>query len=88
MISGVGIRNVVENQVDMTKSRNLIIIAVILVCALGISSVDFSIGEFNISLTSLAVAAIAGIALNAILPGNDYVFEAAEYKNGIVESED
>ena len=35
MISGVGVRNVVENKVDLTKSRNLIIIAVILVTALG-----------------------------------------------------
>lgn len=75
MISGIGVRNMVENKVDLTKSRNLIITAVILVSALGIGSVDFSIGKFNISLTALAVAAIAGILLNAILPGNDYVFK-------------
>lgn len=75
MISGVGVRNVVENKVDLTKSRNLIIIAVILVLALGLGSLDFTIGKFNISLTALAVAAIAGIVLNAILPGNDYVFK-------------
>lgn len=75
MISGIGVRNMVENKVDLTKSRNLIITAVILVSALGIGSVDFSIGEFDISLTALAVAAIAGILLNAILPGNDYVFK-------------
>ncbi len=78
MISGIGVRNVVENKVDLTKSRNLIITAVILVCALGITSVDFKIGKFDISLTALAVAAIAGILLNAILPGNDYVFNASE----------
>lgn len=83
MISGVGVRNVVENQVDFTKSRNLIITAVILVCALGLTSgVSFRIGEFSVTLTALAVAAIAGILLNAILPGNDYVFETKEYKNG------
>lgn len=81
MISGIGIRNVVENKVDMTKSRNLIITAVILVCALGISSIDFKVGSFNISLTAMAVAAIAGILLNAILPGNDYEFQAEEYTN-------
>lgn len=88
MISGIGVRNVVENKVDLTKSRNLIITAVILVCALGISSVDFSVGGFDISLTALAVAAIAGILLNAILPGNDYVFEAEEYTNSKMEKED
>lgn len=75
MISGIGVRNMVENKVDLTKSRNLIITAVILVCALGIGSVDFSIGKFNISLTALAVAALAGIILNAVLPGKDYVFK-------------
>lgn len=82
MISGVGVRNMVENKVDLTKSRNLIITAVILVCALGISGVTFHVGGFEITLTALAVAAIAGILLNAILPGNDYVFQAEEYENG------
>ena len=83
MISGVGIRNVVENQVDFTRSRNLIITAIILVCALGLTSgVTFHIGSFQITLTALAVAAIAGIVLNAILPGNDYEFMTESYKNG------
>lgn len=81
MISGIGVRNMVENKVDLAQSRNIIIVAVILVCALGITSINFSIGQFNISLTALAVAAIAGIGLNAILPGNDYEFKAEEYTN-------
>ncbi len=81
MISGIGVRNVVENKVDFSKSRNLIVAAVILVCALGLGSVSFTIGKVGITLTALAVAAIAGILLNAILPGNDYVFEAESYDN-------
>ena len=78
MISAIGVRNVVENKVDFTKSRNLIIAAVILVCALGLGSVDFKIFGLSISLSALAVASIAGIILNAILPGKDYVFGAEE----------
>ena len=74
MISAVGIRNVVENRVDFTKSRNLIIAAIILVCGLGLSGITFVIGSVTISLSALAVASIAGIVLNAILPGKDYVF--------------
>lgn len=75
MISAIGVRNVVENQVDFTRSRNLIIAAVILVCGLGFSDgLTFSIGSTSITLTSLAIAAIAGIVLNAVLPGNDYEF--------------
>ena len=75
MISAVGIRNVVENKVDLTDSRNLIIAAVILVCGLGFSGgITFYVGSTAITLTAMAIAAIAGVALNAILPGNDYVF--------------
>lgn len=75
MISAIGVRNIVENQVDLTKSRNLIIAAVIFVCGLGFSSgITFTIGDASITLTALAIAAIAGILLNIILPGNDYEF--------------
>ena len=75
MISAIGVRNVVENQVDFKKSRNLIIAAVILVCGLGFSSgITFSVAGTSITLTGLAIAAIAGIILNAILPGKDYEF--------------
>ncbi len=74
MISAVGVRNVVENQVDFTKSRNLIIAAIILVSALGLGSVSFGIGSLTITLSALACASIAGIVLNAVLPGNDYNF--------------
>lgn len=75
MISAIGIRNVVENHVDLTKSRNLIISAVILVSGLGFSSgITFNIGQTPVTLTGLAIAAIVGVALNAILPGKDYEF--------------
>ena len=75
MISAIGVRNVVENHVDFTKSRNLIIAGVIMVCGLGFSNgLTFTIAGTSITLTALAIAAIAGIVLNAILPGNDYHF--------------
>ncbi len=75
MISAVGVRNIVETKVDFTKSRNLIIAAVILVSALGLgSAATFSFGSVTISLSALAVASIVGILLNAILPGKDYNF--------------
>ena len=75
MISAIGVRNVVENQVDFTNSRNLIIAAVILVCGLGFANgLTFQVGGASITLTALAIAAIAGIVLNAILPGNDFHF--------------
>ncbi len=77
MISAIGVRNIVENKVDFTNSRNLIIAAVILVCGLGFSEgLTFTVAGTPITLTSLAIAAICGIILNAILPGNDYEFGA------------
>ena len=83
MISAIGVRNLVENRVDFTQSRNLMIAAVILVCALGLgSTVSFSVGQVNIALTALAVASIVGIVLNAILPGKDYSFGADNEEKG------
>lgn len=83
MISAVGVRNVVENKVDFSKSRNVIIAALILVLSIGINysaagAIAFSIGSVNISLSGLAVGALTGIILNAVLPGKDYNFDEEE----------
>ena len=75
MISAVGVRNVVENQVNFSNTRNVIVAALILVLAIGI---NYSVGSIKIgivSLSGLAVASIVGIIVNAILPGKDYVFQ-------------
>ena len=76
MISAVGVRNVVENKVDFTNTRNVVIAALILVLSLGIA--NSSAGAVHIgsvSLSGLAVASIVGIVLNAVLPGKDYEFQ-------------
>ena len=81
MISAVGVRNVVENNVDFKNNRNVIIAALILVLSIGISyssvgAISFTIGAINISLSGLAVGSLVGIILNAVLPGKDYSFDA------------
>ena len=77
MISAVGVRNVVENKVDFTKSRNVLVAALILVLSIGISySSAGSLQLGPISLSGLAVGSIVGIVLNAIMPGKDYVYGA------------
>ena len=82
MISAIGVRNVVESKVDFTKSRNLIVAAIILVTALGLAGgATFTVGGVSITLSALACASIAGIVLNAILPGKDYVFTEDEPKD-------
>ncbi|MGN0191594.1 MAG: uracil-xanthine permease family protein [Candidatus Cryptobacteroides sp.] len=76
MISAVGVRNVVENKVDFSSSRNVIIAAIILVLGIGINygveggSIDLGFTK----LSALAIAALVGILLNAVLPGKDYEF--------------
>lgn len=77
MISAIGIRNLVENHVDLTIPRNLIILAGIMVVGLGFTSgVTFTVAGTPITLTALALAALVGIVLNAIFPGKDYEFGA------------
>lgn len=80
MISAVGVRNIVETQVDFGKTRNVLIAALILVLSLGIANssagaISFTVGSVTISLSGLAVGALVGILLNAVLPGKDYVFD-------------
>ncbi len=77
MISAVGVRNIVENHVDFTKSRNVIVAALILVLAIGIKyGANDAISFGFTTLSGLAVAALVGVILNAVLPGKDYEFGA------------
>ena len=86
MISAIGVRNLVENHVDLSKSRNVIVASLIMSLALGVTfsaagAVKLTVGTLTLSFSGLAVAAIVGIAVNAILPDNDFVF-SSEYKHG------
>ena len=86
MISAIGVRNLVENQVDLTKSRNVIVASLIMSLALGITfsaagAIKVTLGTITLSFSGLAVAAVVGIAANAILPGKDYEF-SNEYSSG------
>lgn len=83
MISAVGVRNLVESRVDLGKSRNMLIVAIILVLTLGISfskagAIKFAVGGVNFALSGLAVGALTGILLNAILPGKDFQFSETD----------
>ena len=81
MISAVGVRNVVENKVNFENTRNVIIAAIILVLSIGINyagAIQIPVGSVTISLSGLAVGALVGIILNAILPGKDYEFGTDE----------
>ena len=68
MIASIGARTLVENKVDFTASRNLIIAAVILVLGLGGAVMPVNFGLFKLNLEGMALAALVGIVLNVVLP--------------------
>ena len=83
MISAVGVRNLVENHVDFQKSRNVLVAAIVLVLSIGIAystagAITFEVSGIAISLSGLAIGSLAGIVLNAILPGKDYEFDESD----------
>ena len=83
MISAVGVRNVVETKVDFSKSRNIIVAAMILVLSTGINyssagALAFNLFGVQIAFSGLATGSLVGILLNAILPEKDYKFEEDE----------
>lgn len=65
MIASVGMRTLVEYQIDFSLSRNLIISSIILVLGIGIDNVNI---WKTVSLSGLAIAAIVGVVLNKIFP--------------------
>ncbi|MFW6381157.1 MAG: uracil-xanthine permease family protein [Bacillota bacterium] len=66
MIASIGLRTLVENQVDLSNNRNLIIISVILV--IGISNITINI--WQLEFAGMGLAALVGIFLNLVLPRN------------------
>lgn len=83
MISAVGVRNLVENHVDFQKSHNVLVAAIVLVLSIGIAysaagAITFEVSGIVISLSGLAIGSLAGIILNAILPGKDYEFDESD----------
>ncbi|MBQ7785783.1 MAG: uracil-xanthine permease [Clostridia bacterium] len=79
MISAIGVRNLVENHVNLAESRNVIVVSLIMSLALGITfsaagAITFNVGAITLKFSGLAVAAIVGIVVNAVLPGNDFKF--------------
>ena len=65
MIASVGLRTLIDAKVDLTKSRNLIIVSIMLV--MGLSGVEFAIVP-GVALSGMSLTALIGVILNKILP--------------------
>lgn len=68
IIAASGLRMLIDSQIDLDSKRNLSIVSVILVIGIGKAHLDFTIGDIPFNLEGMALAAITGIILNAILP--------------------
>lgn len=68
IIASSGLRMLIDEQVNLDSKRNLVIASVILVIGIGKAHLDFTIGDIPFNLEGMALAAVAGILLNAILP--------------------
>lgn len=76
-IATVGLNTLIKNNVDLHKSRNLVIVAITLV--FGIGGMAFGIGEF--SLQGVSLCGIVAILLNLVLPkdlGENHVVDNAQ----------
>ena len=71
MIAAVGLRTLVTAQVDFTKSRNMIVVGVILVFGLGISGLSSALSIGDVPISGLALAAVIGVIINLVLPESD-----------------
>ncbi|CDZ99439.1 Uracil permease [Jeotgalicoccus saudimassiliensis] len=68
IIASSGLRMLVDAKIDFDNKRNLVIASVILVIGIGKAHLDFTIGNIPFNLEGMALAAVAGIILNLILP--------------------
>jgi uracil permease len=66
LIASVGIKTLIDSKTDMSKTRNQVIVSVVLTVGIGGAVVSWG----NFSLAGIGLAAVVGIILNLILPGD------------------
>ena len=68
IIACMGLKVLVDNKVDVSQQRNLMVLAIIIIIGIGFDTggVEFQAGDVGIS--ALAVATVIGIVINLILP--------------------
>ena len=69
IITAIGIETLVKHNVDLADPRNIIIVALILVCAIGGMVVDLGVTSFK----GIGLGAVVGIALNLALPRTKHI---------------
>ncbi|RDI47526.1 solute carrier family 23 protein [Falsibacillus pallidus] len=78
IIASSGLRMLVDSKIDFGDKRNLVISSVILVIGIGGAMIDIK----GVQIQGMALAAIAGVLLNLILPGREKMDESMFEKEG------
>ncbi len=79
MIAATGINNMIHNKTDMSNTRNLIIVSLILTT--GIGGAVLEVG--SVSMTGIGLSALIGVVLNLIIPKSKE--EKEKEKEGTVQ---
>ena len=65
LIASVGIKTLIDSKTDMTQIRNQVVVSLVLTVGIGGAVISWG----NFSLAGIGLAAVVGILLNLILPG-------------------
>lgn len=77
VIASIGMESLIKNKINLSNPRNMIIISLILVSALGGLEISFGF----ISLSGISLGAIVGVILNLILPKGESLDEIEQGLN-------
>ncbi|WP_461639939.1 uracil-xanthine permease family protein [Labilibaculum euxinus] len=76
MIASIGIKTLIDAKTDFTKTRNQVIISIVL--TVGIGGAQISYGTF--SLAGIGLASLVGVILNLILPDTSRPIKGSKEK--------
>ncbi|WP_125152233.1 uracil permease [Clostridium rectalis] len=85
IIASSGFRVFVEDKVDFSKKRNLVIASVIIVLGIGGAAIKFRFNGADVEIAGVALATLVGIILNLILPAKSRTEEETKEKQGKVK---
>ena len=77
MIAGIGIKTLIDANTDFSKTRNQVIVSVVL--TVGIGGAQISYGNF--SLAGIGLASVVGVVLNLILPDKSKPIKGSKEEN-------
>ena len=63
-----GLKILIQNQVDFNNTKNVVVVATMLVLGLGGATLALAYGDLSLAMSGMSLAAIVGIVLNLAIP--------------------